>query len=279
MKRLKLIFLGIFAIALIISSCKKENDAPASGETNTQATEYDALAENIFNDVGDISDEAWELSSTNYKSTEADTIFFGDCVTVLLDTVATPHEMVIDFGEENCLCRDGRYRRGKIINTFSGRYRQPGTVITHGFDEYFVNDNKVEGSRVLTNMGYNEDDNMYFTIEIEALITLAEQETTISWNASKVREWVEGSDTPRFRRDDVYLITGSASGLRPSGSGWTREIIIPLRRELNCRFLVSGSIEIIPDDQPLRLLDYGSGECDNEATITVNGRTITIFLH
>lgn len=278
MKRFNLIFamFVLISFGLLTTSCKKD-DQTIIEDTDTSSAEYDALAEGIFNDVGNITDEAYYLNSGNYKSTDGDTLFLGQCATVILDTVVFPHELVIDFGEENCLCRDGRYRRGKIINTFTGRYREPGTVLTHGFDEYFVNDNKVEGSRVLTNMGYNEAGNLWFTIEVEGLITLAGNGAVISWNASKEREWVEGSDTWN-RWDDVYHITGTANGVRISGTSWTKEIIIPLRRELVCRFFVSGSVEIIPEERPARLLDYGDGQCDNLATVTINGRTYTIHL-
>ncbi len=278
MKKIKLNFalLALLSFGLLMTSCKKD-DQTIIEDTDTSSAEYDALAEGIFNDVGNITDEAYYLNSGNYKSTDGDTLFLGQCATVILDTVVFPHELTIDFGEENCLCLDGRYRRGKIINTFTGRYREPGTVLTHGFDGYFVNDNKVEGSRVLTNMGYNEDGNLWFTIEIEGLITLAENGGIISWNASKEREWVEGSNTWN-RWDDVYHITGTADGVRVSGQSWTKEIIIPLRRELVCRFFVSGSVEIIPEERPARLLDYGDGQCDNLATVTINGRTYTIHL-
>lgn len=278
MKRFNLIFamFALISFGLLTTSCKKD-DQTIIEDTDTSSAEYDALAESIFNDVGNITDEAYYLNSGNYKSTDGDTLFLGQCATVILDTVVFPHELVIDFGEENCLCRDGRYRRGKIINTFTGRYREPGTILTQGFDEYFVNDNKVEGSRVLTNMGYNEAGNLWFTIEVQGLITLAENGATISWNASKEREWVEGSDTWN-RWDDVYHTTGTANGVRVSGTSWTKEIIIPLRRELVCRFFVSGSVEIIPEERPARLLDYGDGQCDNLATVTINGRTYTIHL-
>jgi hypothetical protein len=279
MKKINLSFalLALLSFGLLMTACKKD-DQTIIQDTDTSSAEYDALAEGIFNDVGNITDEAYYLNSGNYKSTDGDTLFLGQCATVILDTVVFPHELVIDFGEENCLCRDGRYRRGKIINTFTGRYREPGTILTHGFDEYFVNDNKVEGSRILTNMGYNDFGNLWFTIEIEGLITLAENGAIISWNASKEREWVEGSDTWN-RCDDGYHINGTADGVRVSGKSWTKEIIIPLRRELVCRFFVSGSVEIIPEERPARLLDYGDGQCDNIATVTINGRTYTIHLH
>jgi len=284
MKNFKFKLAMIFAIGFIVSmtSCKKdETSSPESADTS--ATEYDALAEGIFTDVGNITDEAYGLGNGSLKSTEDDDgRIIGPCATITLDTTVFPRVLTIDFGEENCLCLDGRYRRGKIIKTFSGRYFQPGTIHTVGFEDYYVNDHHVEGSRIVTNMGYNDDENMYWTVVVEAMITIpsenAETEgVTFGWNASRTREWVEGDDT-YIRWDDVYLHSGSSDGVRPSGATWTKEIIIPLRRELSCRFLVSGSIEIAPEDKPVRLLDYGNGDCDNIATVTVDGQTYTIYL-
>jgi hypothetical protein len=59
---------------------------------------------------------------------------------------------------------------------------------------------------------------------------------------------------------------------------WDAEILTPLRKELVCRFIVSGTIEIRPENLPVRLLDYGDGECDNIATVTINGEVYTIYL-
>jgi hypothetical protein len=93
-----------------------------------------------------------------------------------------------------------------------------------------------------------------------------------------VREWIQGSDTPN-RWDDIYLVTGTANGARPNGLTWEREIMTPLRVELACRFIVSGTVELHPEGRPVSLLDYGNGDCDNIATFTMNGKTYTIHLH
>ncbi len=41
---------------------------------------------------------------------------------------------------------------------------------------------------------------------------------------------------------------------------------------------VSGTVEILPDGKPLRILYFGNGECDNDATVTINGETYNINL-
>ncbi len=269
-----LVLAVFFTLGAILVSCQKNDDIQT--EDNAFVKE-DSYAENIFTSVSDIADEAYDMKTGHLKSTEINRIFLSECATVTLDTTVMPRVLTIDFGEENCLCNDGRYRRGKIIITFNGRYRFPGTVITHGFDNFYVDDNQVDGTKVLTNMGENENGNIYFSIEVVGVIHLANNGGTISWNSSREREWIQGYDTPN-RWDDIYLITGNADGIRPNGFTWEREIINPLRVELACRFIVSGTVEMRPEGRPARILDFGNGDCDNIATVIVNGVTYTIYL-
>jgi hypothetical protein len=273
------LFLGLIAFlsfAVMLTSCKKNNEIQLEDKVLSQD---DAYAESTFENVSDMADEAYDMKTGNmFKSTDGNRMFLSDCATVTLDTTVFPRELTIDFGDVNCLCNDGKYRRGKIIITFTGRYFQPGTVITHGFEDYYVNDRSVDGTKVVTNMGENDNGNLYFTIEVVGVIQKPDGGGTFSWNSSRVREWIQGSDTHN-RWDDIYLITGTAQGIRPNGLTWEREIMTPLRVELACRFIVSGTIEMRPQDRPVRLLDYGNGDCDNIATVTINGETYTIYLH
>ncbi len=275
MKKISFYFAAVLMIglALSINSCKKDKNIDA----DTSASADDAFAERIYNNVSNIADEAYSVETNSLKSTDGDRIYLGNCATITLDTLSTPHSLIIDFGEVNCLCNDGRYRRGKIIVSFTGRYRRPGSVMAHNFDEYYVNDNKVDGSKVVTNMGLNENGKMYYDVEVVGVIYKANNGGTLSWNSSLERVWEEGIYT-RTLWDDVYLISGTASGIRANGNTWEREILNPLRKELGCRHFVSGTVEIRPENKAVRLLDFGSGECDNIATVIINGVVYTIIL-
>lgn len=269
----------IIGFGLLMTSCNKKDVNTPNPDNNTTYSQDNSFAESVYDNVTNIGDEAYDYASNgNMKSTDAESIFLGPCATVTLDTTVSPRELIIDFGDENCLCNDGKYRRGKIIISFTGRYRRPGTVITTGFDNYFVNDNNVDGTKVVTNMGLNDSGHLYYNISVTGVIYKALDGGTLSWNSTRVREWVEGADT-RKRRDDVYLITGDGNGIRPNGKTWEIEIINALRIELNCRWIVSGSVEIRPQGHSTRLLDYGDGTCDNIATVIIDGVTYTIFLH
>ena len=275
MKKVNLLLfvLTFISFSVLISSCKKDDEVTAP---DTTVAEDDSFAEAIFDEVSVMADEAYELKTNGSRSVD-DNIVFGGCVTITLDTSVMPRVLTIDFGEENCLCLDGKYRRGKIIVTFNGRYRHPGTVITHGFEGYYVNDHNIDGTKVVTNMGFNNEGHVYFTIEVVGIIHLANNGGTISWNSSRQREWIQGFETPN-RWDDIYLLTGDADGVKANGMTWESEITNPLRLELACRFIVSGTVELRPENRPVRILDYGSGECDNIATVTINGEVYTIYL-
>ncbi|HPR58363.1 MAG TPA: hypothetical protein PK915_08340 [Bacteroidales bacterium] len=130
----------LFLIILIsITSCKKEqNDSDLQEQT---LAVDETIAETTFEEISEIGNQAYKLSVENLKSSDDLGDRLGDCVTITLDTTVMPHVLTIDFGEENCLCRDGKWRRGKIIVTFTGHFHQTGAVITHTLDNYYVNDN------------------------------------------------------------------------------------------------------------------------------------------
>jgi hypothetical protein len=274
MKKLKLALPFLVGIIFFLGSCSKDNPTTDTSFTTVQD---DAYAENTFDNITSITDEAYSLSSTNFKSTEG-RIFLSSCVTVTLDTTVFPRVLTIDFGDTNCLGKDGRYRRGKILVSFTGRYYRPGTIITTTFDNFYVNDNQIEGTKVVTNNGLNDQRHLSWTISVNGIITLANGNGTISWKSQRTREWTEGRATPHNRWDDVFLITGQASGQRANGLTWTHKITKPLEVKLACRFIVSGTVQIKPEGKLLRTLDFGDGECDNLATVTVDGKTRTIHL-
>lgn len=57
-----------------------------------------------------------------------------------------------------------------------------------------------------------------------------------------------------------------------------KETITPLRRELACRFIVSGVLEISRNDATASL-DFGDGSCDAVGILTYpDGSTEEIFL-
>lgn len=275
MKKINILFsVVIFIITVFIfSSCQKNHQT-----TNEPAYSSDEfLAQSIFTNSTDIGNEAYDLGNF-FKSTAVVTNYLGGCATVTLDTNARPRVLTIDFGNTNCKGKDGRYRRGKILISFNGRYWKPGTLITYRFDNYFVNDNQISGSKTIINRGLNKKGHLIFTTEIIGIITKKDNGGTISWTSKFIREWASGMKTPNDHKDDIFLITGTSHGVRSNGVAWESKIVKPLVKVLSCKYFVAGTVNIKVQGRATRVLDYGDGLCDNKATITINGETKIITL-
>lgn len=83
------------------------------------------------------------------------------------------------------------------------------------------------------------------------------------------------------REDDEHTIRGTSSGVNRQGFVFSTSILVsnPLLSKATYRtnlprtfHPVSGELTMELGDKAVRVLDYGNGDCDKEATITVNGK-------
>ncbi len=199
------------------------------------------------------------------------------CANITNDTTVSPHVLTVDFGPTNCLCNDGVNRRGKIIVTYTGKYREMGHTHTITFDNYFQNDNGVSGTKSVSYTSNDASGNPKYDIVVDGQIVLANGNGTISWSSTRTRTWLSGFNTPAWN-DDVYEISGNGTITRANGRTFDMQITTPLHVALNCRWIESGVVTITPAGANPRTLDYGNGSCDAQANYTVNGKTYTVTL-
>jgi hypothetical protein len=269
----------LFLIFLLVNSCQKQT---IEKDTEIVSASDNALATSTSNDMISISDEAGKNKLvSSFKIAESYAIL-STCAQLQFDTVnhLNPDSILVNFGTNDCLCLDGRNRRGSILIIYTGKYKDSLTVITITPQNYFVEDNAIEGSKSITNLGHNASGHLVYSFSDQLKITKPNG-SKVSWNCQRQREWVFGENTPYYWPDDVYHLTGSSSGVASNGNSFSSEITTPLVRimQLGCRkHFVSGVITLKPLAKPERILDYGSGVCDNLATVTINGVTQTITL-
>ncbi len=195
---------------------------------------------------------------------------------IVTDTAANTKTMTIDYGSANYLCDDGHYRRGKIIVSWTGKYKEVGSVKVISFDAFFQNDNKIEGSKTITNIGVNDVNQLAFNVVSIIKITNTSGES-INWTSTRTRTWIQGVQT-KSNLDDVYSITGGTTGINRKGKNYTSTIISPLRVEIACQWrIVSGTIELIREGGSSKTIDFGTGACDATFTVTSNGKTHTVI--
>jgi len=260
----------------MLTGCRKDKDEL---DTDTGTAVDNAFAEAIYDDAGIMADQAiLEGGLTSFRGPGNDQSLLSQCATISYDTVANPKQVTIDFGATNCLCIDGRYRRGKVLVTYSGAYRDIGTVITIGFDNYFVSDYHLQGTKSVTNQGLNASNHTWFSITVNGTVT-SPLGQVLTRQSTRLRERVEGENTFAWN-DDVYHITGAASGVTFSGSSYVAGITSPLEIALNCRWIKNGVLEFTPSGKQTRSVNYGylNGNCDRYAELTIGNNTYIIEL-
>ena len=297
----------LLSFFLIISGCKKDKSemTPAEAEQFGRVTsESDAEAEIIFDDVFDnvmgvntdvgvggtgifgranIGNDIGGRDEIIGGADNTDTI--PACVTVTVTRLNPPApfpvKVVIDFGN-GCTGRDGRLRKGKIITVYTGRLVVPGSVAETTFENYFVNGVKVEGIHRVANQSTNQQ--WIFNITVRNGKLTKPNGNYTQWSSTKTITQIEGNATPILPLDDVFSIKGESNGTIKRDSAlyqWAARTLpdAPLIKRFACRWIVKGKIAIRRTNSDVAVIDYGNGQCDNKAHITINGVTFEITLH
>ncbi len=260
-KKSAIIVCAVLFLGFTFSSCNKEKKS-----YDTSFSQDNAYVENVFNNVSNIADEAFELSSNRSSLELASSYYLSECTEVILDLSTNPYLLSIDFGEENCLCNDGRYRRGKILTTFTGMYREPGTIITHTLENYFVDNDEVVGTMIVTNTGLNEQEYMQYDVNVNGELRKANDGGIIVYTSDRTHEWIEGRESFEVM-DDVYLISGTASGESSNSASegsatklmntWQMHTTSPLRVALNCNWVSAGTLIVNVSGWDEATIEYG----------------------
>ncbi|MBK7887358.1 MAG: hypothetical protein IPJ86_08645 [Bacteroidetes bacterium] len=269
-------------VALSLSACKKEKE---SIDSDTASVAEYAMSDAAFNDVASISDEAYDGSLDSYRIQNGGSSekVMTTCATITFDTTVTPKTLTIDFGPSDCLCGDGNYRRGAIIVSWTGPYKDSGSVRTITFNNYFVNYNQILGTKTVTNNGRNTSGNLSYTVTVNGSVVWDPQYFggggTSTFTSTRTRVWIAGEGTLGWL-DDVYLISGSTNGTTRAGSTYTMVTTEALKKEIGFKHFTDGVLEFTPSGKYTRVIDYGyvNGQRDALAQVTINGYTFTIQL-
>ncbi len=272
------------AITLIFfAACKpapSPNPVPTDNDDNGGFASDASRIELVNNDVISLADAAGSLYNGAYMKATHTTL--GACALVGHDTDNTLglHTLTIYFGDKDCKCLDGRNRRGSIIINYYGNY--PDSLQPHviTFSNYYVNDNNLTGSITCTRIDTTVVGNWYYQVSVNDTLNMSPDPLNsqwVIWNGTLVRKWIAGYAT-NDRSDDVFSVSGSANLTRPNGHQFTFNISSALQFALNCDYAESGVVNV-NGLAGARILNYGGGNCDALAQITigavVNGVNLT----
>ncbi len=283
------------AIALLLFSCQKQNNAPAPPVSDEEAStisqenaaadaEYDDLTEIGFSADADL--EASASGELNGTSNDAriglglrvtDDLFFkvGPCTTITVtpNDSTYPKTVVIDYGD-GCICRDGKFRKGAIILYYTKPLRRPGAQLTITLRNFYVNRAHIEGTKIIKNL--TEGNVHKFSVVVNDGKVTWPNGRGFKYEKIKVVTQVAGMETLRIR-DDVYSIEGRSKTSYANGTTVVVNTESPLIKPVVCNWIVSGIVKIKINDRTV-FLDFGNGQCDNKAWLKWNDHVIEITL-
>ncbi len=259
---LRYILFLLVAASTVYTSCRKsERDE----DLETLSARDNALAYHIF-------DDAWRevhrvaMQDTLLGYYDSNLIRRPNaCIQRLIisDTVPVfPLELTINYSDVGEVCNDGFQRFGVIKATFGARYITASSTIIIGFDGYRKDDFDVEGLITVRNLGFDNDQPVY-SIQVEDG-RITGNNIDIEWEGIHTYRWVQGSATYSSIFDDVFRVTGVATGENSRGVPFTNEITSAYEADLSCQWFTKGRSELTVQNLSPRFINYeDTNACNN----------------
>ena len=284
----KILLFGMLLSIVAFTSCSSDSKSTtADAAVTSKDVEANQSMDNSIDDVSLIADNQYELSEGSPTGKVAGNYYsiLPSCATVSdLGSTTSVRVITITFGTTTsaCLFR-GRSVKGQIILT-----RTIGTsfpkMMTVTCNNLYINDNKLDGTstwkREMIGDGVALHPKTTFAMTAMTLTTKAGVYTR---NGDRVREMTAGFSTRLSPTDDIYSTYGTFTTTHPNGSVYTSliEVTTPLINKTACNlqqvpmpFPVSGKLKITKNSH-IATIDYGNGDCDNLAMLSIDGAAAT----
>lgn len=251
-------FSYLFCAAMTVSAlsaCSSDDSSATDSELSDTAS-AEAKVSALNDEVVTEADQYVNVSTvtSSYQAVKAVSESAGPTITVSpTDSTKYPKTVVIDFGTSGFIGKRGNVLKGKLIVTVSDKMWKANSVRTITFDNFYVNDNKIDGSKAITYKGLNDSKNPYWTISVKDTITLATDGTKVTWNSERTRERISNT------ADNVkYSITGSSNGINAKGKSYSMNISNALIIYADYPHFVQGTVQL-SSAKRTATLDYADG--------------------
>jgi hypothetical protein len=274
MKQLK-IFLAFGLMFILVYACKKNEFLSTVNEVIL--SQQETQSDEILADVDLMVDEALQVNQGQLKSgTIGSAFYLSDCAVVTKNITSTPQVITIDFGA-SCTGKDGKIRSGKIMVT-SDSFTTSSADRKKIFENYTVDGKKIVGSVVKTIIKDNENKIRTATLQEDITVTLPNNEGTAHRVANLTRQY-QLNDLG-VQDDNQVVSWGTAEFTRVSGVKLTKTITAadPLVFNAACHHIVSGTVTFTTSNNHGWSVNFGNGECDNKATLTIGNKTKEITI-
>ena len=279
MKNLKYFLFLSLCGTMVLVSCTKDDVDTNVVEIENYEVEDEINAETFAEDIENAIDDELEFADIFFHDgSTKDGMSKGPTGTDVNANCAQrtasaargtfPNTVIITLGE-GCTGRHGQSIRGQIEVTLSDNPRNADATKTVTLTDFQIGETTINGTRTVTNMGLNDNEQRQLTRTEDITITRGDFTIKRRSNITTTRMAGDNTDT---REDDTLERIGTVEGTNSRGETYTTTITSAMVRKGNCRWPVSGVREITRGDRKITL-DYGDGTCDNKVTATMGDRS------
>jgi len=202
-----------------------------------------------------------------------------ECASVLHDT--STQTITLDFGTSPCLGADGKSRSGIMQLVYGGNFKNPDKYRLLIFKNFKSDTVVINGRFIYDPIEQNGNGDLTVSVKADSINLAFDNGNTFSFDMERTWTWTEGiaNNDPT---DDVYEVTGTATGINSKNKEFSMEITQALVYKTTCwsssiYYATQGILEA-RENRKTFVVDYGSGLCDKEITVTVGNQTDVVTL-
>lgn len=281
-------------IIIFLVSCQK--DSSILNTVDTQNVNAESASSSYLNEGSDLSTSAiGGVSTTQYAGARSEAepvngLGFRDdrfkCATVTIVRTGTrenPSGTITVTFDPSCSDKRGVKRSGTITINYNGRRWMPGSYFSMHAN-FFRNDVHIEGIDSLLSKLSVDSTYLQFESILDGKVTFGDGKN-ITRHHDLVREWIRASIP---MNDEWHTLKGGeAYGTCKNGNTYQMQITKDLIHKMTCLadkvFIPVSGTKIITvttsSETKQYTVNYGDGVCDNDITVTINGKEKTITVN
>lgn len=278
------IALFLISSVFVLLSCHKKETLQVDNES--QSVVDNAIADQEFMwIVPTVQQHAANTKGTGAQgksfATSCDTLqtLSGDTLWGMSGHIKDPiYQLNISNSACSLTSADNKLRTGLVTVKLTNRLKNPGATMIIKLLNYKADNLEYYcDSMIVTTVASNT---LFTTYNIKIINGAVKSGSswTIKYSLDRtITNYYNGNPLGTNAYVSIY---GSSSGTNRHGKLYTTNVSsgTPLIKHKNCRYIDTGLLELTPQGFKPRIVDYGRGECDEEATFLVNNNTIAFKL-
>lgn len=269
MKNILTLLVAVILVFFLSAGCDKIKDLNTDPQSGKDFVTAESTFSSVYKTIGDAVQKEGLMEKSGKYEDDA-----KSCPEISITSLPYPRTLTIAFDPVNGCDIEGVNFKGTITCVMSGPFKSPGSILTASFSNFYVNDNKVDGQKVITNLGRNNSNQLRFKVEVKSGHITTENGGHIYYSTTKTWTWKAGEATEYpVLNDDIWEVTGNANGTNIDGKSFSASIDVPLLILVQgCSGkteIVSGKVIVKPDEGKDITIDYGNGTCDGKATLSI----------